>query len=240
MRSIGSALAALVLPILALTWSTPARADAASDFAALRRGEMPGGFTFLGFGPDGTGYVRTITCGETGTTYCLAQLVSVGPTGTIHATTLLDVHAFYCGPGYGPDQCDPLLAERASFVRRERRALAALPTLTNAAPIADPTQACGTLADGPTTLRVRGGPRDASQHGIVLQIVRSSGVARTLMTLGRSETATGRVAAAFVAPDGASVVLVLMMSSTSGEWSEVTQQVVRIDLAHARAIADAP
>ena len=235
MRLIGAMLAAL-----ALTWTTLARADAASDFAELRRGALPVRFAFLGFAPDGTAYVRSITCGETGATYCLVQLISAGPTGVVHTTTLLDVHDFYCGDGYEPAQCEPLLHERASFLGRERRALAALPTLTSAAPLPEAARACGSLADGPTTLRVRGGPRDANEHDVVLEIVRASGAARTLVTLSRAETASGRIAAAYLTPDAASVVLVVTMSSRSGEWSDVTQQVVRIDLAHARAIADAP
>jgi hypothetical protein len=214
----------VLLTGLSLFGAPLARADATADVKDIRAGNFPLRHEWLGWDAAGHAHVRTLVCSTGGTDSCHAALLDLAPDGTTHATKLLDVVEVYCGSN-GP--CAALDAKTVSdFVVADKRAVAALPSLTRTTVAADPKSILGMVAGEPTRIEVASfdvatSPDDVP-HLAVRVVARGKGGAfEVLGTLDERAYTVDSAAfdTAYVSPDGKSAVVVARSDTTMMCWS---------------------
>lgn len=202
--------------------------DPLTEVAAIGRGDSPTSFTFLGWTADERAVVRIFLCSEGGERMCSS---SVGVYTAGLPSTVTETFSY---EGY-----DPVApADARAFVAAERRALAALPPLTAAAPLPDAASAFGSVASTPVVLRVGARPRPSGPDDFPrqsLDAVAPLGARVRVLDLGSAQSVNGIRVTAYPSPGGKLVALVIGADTTTMCWDSSSLDVVVVDVARVRA-----
>jgi hypothetical protein len=232
MKRIAFAVAAALLASLPVV----ASADAAKDLKDIRGGQLPIRYAWLGWSGD-TAHFRTLVCSEGGTTACTAEIVKQTSAKTDRAP-LLSVQEVYCD---GKSPCAALDAVTASsFVKAERIADAALPSLTAGASFTDPSRAFGPVAGEPTTVSVRA--HDVTEDGnprLIVDLV-LNGKGGAVERLGILSSTAFRlngssVLGTHVSPDGKTAAFAVRIDYGVMCWDFSALPTVVVDVARKRS-----